>query len=772
VVGPVRLLRRLTLSQARTVAVDAAFVLALVAVAVAGLGATYTETEFWWIAMLGALLAVLSTVVVTIVLRWPSVVAALLVLLWYFLLGPLLCLRQQDGLPGPSGWRLLVDETLFGWKDLLTTLPPVDGESRLLVLPWVLGLVTGLLATVLSMVKSRRALVSGPLPLLPPLALLALVILLGVGRPHQLWLQGGAFGVLALAWLGLRNARISAPVRSTQGKLVRIGTGAALVGVAGLLSLPVGTWASGGDADRVILRTHVDPPFDVGQYPSPLASFRRYVQLPPGRSDPRNLHDTELFTIEGVPAGSRVRIAVLDRYDGVVWGASNNAQPPGSPGAASDTYQRVSSVIDNPARGRHVDARVTIGPGYSGVWLPTTGALQSLRFDGPDSTTLSESFRYNLATSSAVTPSGVRPGDVYTFTSVPPDDDLTPQSTTTGVVGAAADAAGFLDTQAVQWSEGESQPMRRVFAIARHLKTEGKYSDGVIESEKIYHAGHNRYRLTDDTGGVNAPFVVGNDEQYAALMALLANRIGVPARVVFGAVVPEGGHVTGADVHAWVEVQVSDGSWRTLPTDLFMDKDRPAEQQTTRQQQQSGTVVPPPAPIPPPSTTGEQNDADMKVRKNRSTAKDVQDDQAGPVSVWVQRLVAYVGVPLVAITILLSSVVVAKLLRRRRRRTRARISARFVGAWRELVDHARDLGQAVPVGAGVTRREQSRLLGTPGAGTLAQRADSHVFGPRLPRPRDAESFWEAVEAERRAMSEGVSLRRRVRAALNLTTFRP
>jgi hypothetical protein len=72
----------------------------------------------------------------------------------------------------------------------------------------------------------------------------------------------------------------------------------------------------------------------------------------------------------------------------------------------------------------------------------------------------------------------------------------------------------------------------------------------------------------------------------------------------------------------------------------------------------------------------------------------------------------------------------------------------------------------------VTRREQSRLLGTPGAGPLAQRADSHVFGPRLPRPRDAESFWEAVEAERRAMSEGVSLRRRVRAALNLTTFRP
>ena len=181
----------------------------------------------------------------------------------------------------------------------------------------MLGLVTGLLAMVLSLVRTRRPLVAAPLPLLPPLVLLALVILLGVGRPDSLWLQGGVFAVLALAWLGLRYGRASTPVKSTQGQLVRIGTGAALVGVAGLLALPVGTWASGGDEDRVILRSQVDPPFDVGQYPSPLASFRRYVELPKGKTSALNLHDVTLFTIEGVPAGARVRLAVLDRYDGV-----------------------------------------------------------------------------------------------------------------------------------------------------------------------------------------------------------------------------------------------------------------------------------------------------------------------------------------------------------------------------------------------------------------------------------------------------------------------
>jgi hypothetical protein len=656
---------------------------------------------------------------------------------------------------------------LFGWKDLLTTLPPVDGSSRLLVLPWLLGLLTGLLGAGLSLVRTRRPLVSAPLPLLAPLALLALVILLGTGRPGSLWLQGMVFGVLSLAWLGLRFARTATPVRSLQGRLTRLGTGAVLLGVAGLLAMPVGTWASGGDEGRVILRSHVDPPFDVGQYPSPLASFRRYVELPKGQQSPLNLHDTTLFTIEGVPTGTRVRIAVLDRYDGVVWGASNNAQP----GVVNDTYQRVSSVIDNPVTGTPVDARVTIGPGWSGVWLPSVGALQTLRFLSGDREALSESFRYNLGTSSAVVPVGVRPGDVYTFTSVLPRDDLTPQTATSGNLGEAADAAGFLDTQAVQWSEGERLPMRRVLAVARHLKSEGKYSDGVVESEKIYHAGHNRYRLTDDTGGVNSPFVVGNDEQYAAWMALLANRIGVPARVVFGAIVPAGGVVTGADVHAWVELQVADGSWRTLPTDLFMDDDRPAEQQTTRRQQLSGSVIPPPAPIPPPSTAGEQNDAELKVRKNRSTAKTATEEDAGAVSVWAGRLVRYVGVPLVAITILLSSVVVAKLLRRRRRRTRAKVSARFVGAWRELVDHARDLGQPIPVGMGVTRREQSAEIVSPGARTLAFQADSHVFGPRVPRPLDAEDYWRQVDRERDLMSASVSWWQRFRAALNLTTFR-
>ena len=44
---------------------------------------------------------------------------------------------------------------------MLTTLPPVDGDGPLLVLPWALGLATGLLGARARLVRTRRPLVAG-----------------------------------------------------------------------------------------------------------------------------------------------------------------------------------------------------------------------------------------------------------------------------------------------------------------------------------------------------------------------------------------------------------------------------------------------------------------------------------------------------------------------------------------------------------------------------------------------------------------------------------
>ena len=89
--------------------------------------------------------------------RWPAVAPVLLAVLAFFLLGGPLCLRAAGAVaPTPRTLGLLTDQLVLGWKDLLTTLPPVDGDGPLLVLPWALGLAAGTLGAVLAGV-SRRA---------------------------------------------------------------------------------------------------------------------------------------------------------------------------------------------------------------------------------------------------------------------------------------------------------------------------------------------------------------------------------------------------------------------------------------------------------------------------------------------------------------------------------------------------------------------------------------------------------------------------------------
>ncbi len=748
--------------------VDIALTLGLTGVALSAFGTSFTGWDHLVVGLVGAVIAVTVTHV-TRAAGWPIVSAVVICLALFFLLGGPLCLRSLGDtsvLPGGSTLAGVADQAIFGWKDLLTTLPPVDGDGPLLVLPWMTGMLAGLVGVGLAHLSVRRAWLAAALPVLGMTAVLSGVILLGVRHPQSLLLQGSVFAGLALSWLAIRARRASAAVHGGTTSYVRGVAAAAMLALAAGVAYPVSALLADDD-ERAVARNWVEPPFDIGRYPSPLAGFRKYVDLQ-GRSDPANVYDKTLFDIDGVPARTRVRIATMDRYDGMVWGASDNALP----GPADDSFQRVSSTIDNPAVGEEVDVTVTLGEGYSGVWLPTVGALRSMSFETGDARAKAEVFRYNLATSTAVVPSGLQPGDRYSFTAVRPDDELTDETVGSSEVTGLPAAASFIQGPAEKWTEDAGvDPMDRVLAAAEHLRTEGKYSDGVGRTERIYVAGHSAWRLSDEF--VNAPQIVGNDEQYAATMALIANDIGVPARVVLGAVVPEGGRVTGKDVSAWVELRAADGSWRTLPTEAFMSTTPPADQVPETNTPMSGTVIPPPNPIPPPSDAGEQSDADLKERKATRTRADQDEGGLIPgLPAWVRAVLAYVGGPLLLLALLLGAVVGLKAWRRHRRRSAESPSARFVGAWRELVDHARDLGHAVPLGPTVTRREQSVGIVSGQAGALARRADGFVFGPHVPEVAAATTYWESIDAERRAMSQEVGRWQRFRAATSLRSLRP
>ncbi len=441
--------------------------------------------EFWWIGMLGALLAVLDARSRwRVMLRWPSVVAA--VASWSpgsSCSARVLALRQQaSACPTPESWRLLVDEALFGWKDLLTTLPPVDGESRLLVLPWrarpgrpgcsAPSLIAGAQPPYGARRRRCRCCRRWPCS--------ALVILLGVTRPHSLWLQGVAFAVLALAWLGLRFARDAAPVRSAQGKLARLGAGAALVArgrAAGPARRHLGARRRRGPGGPAHLRR---PAVRRRAVPLP-AGVVPQVRQAAGRCEATRRTSTTptLFSIEGVPAGSRVRLAVLDRYDGVVWGASNDAQPGRQPTTPTSGSRR---VIDNPVarqvgrRPGHHRARAGAGSG-----CPRSARCRPCTSTRADRQRLSRVLPLQpghlLRRGAGGTAARRR---LHVHRRAARRTRSPPRRCRRATSARPPTRRGFLDTQAVQWSEGESQPMRRVFAIARHLKSEGKYSDGVV----------------------------------------------------------------------------------------------------------------------------------------------------------------------------------------------------------------------------------------------------------------------------------------------------
>ena len=301
-------------------------------------------------------------------------------------------------------------------------------------------------------------------------------------------------------------------------------------------------------------------------------------------------------------------------------------------------------------------------------------------------------------------------------------------------------------------------------AVARHLREAGKYSDGAGD-EAQYLPGHSVGRLTSFLA---ARQLVGDDEQYAAIFALMANFLGVPTRVVLGAAPESGGVVKGKDVHAWVEVHVADGSWLPIPTSEFMpdtskrpDKIPPQEQQNT-----SASVVPPPNAVHPPSTNDSPDQPNTRVDHRRS---DKQSANGGGFHIPHAIVVVgtYGGPPVLAILLACLGIVGTKLLRRNRRRTRGAPSTRVAAGWRELI--ARDLGGAVP--AGQTRREDARSVAPLGLEPLASSADAVVFGPGRPPPESATWYWSEVDRMRNQMSNAVSRWQRLRAAVSLRSLR-
>ncbi len=715
--------------------VDALAPLLLTGLALAGWATTYDGNRW--------LLAGLGGAGVAGLLAWwlarhgwgADVLFVLLIPLYLFTAGPIAEIRLSGRLV-----QDLITDTLNSWTFLVGSHPLLESDGALLLPPYVVGLLSGGLATSVALRSTSPA-----APLVAPLIAFGGIQVLGREEPG--WLLGLLFALTAAGWILLRGLRLEAR-HAPVALLTRLGLAVLVLGLVAAVARPVADRVPVAAAPQLVLRDTV-PAYDVSELETPLAEFRRFTRQLPGALG--NVHESPLLTVSGLEPGTRLRFVALDTYDQLQMRAGDQTVPD----RGDDRFLRIGSAIDNPADGDEEFVQVEVHKDWDSHWVPSAGAVQWFGFDGQRSAARQRGFRYNPATSTGVMTSDLTGRDVYEFTAVLPDNRLTPKMEPYAAQdGELYEQARFMHVPAHGWASGETRPMAAVFRVAEVLRLTGRYSNGATEQEAAkYGPGHDRTRL--------GPFFIygsltGDDEQYAPVMAMAAIRLGVPARVVVGAVVPEDGVVSGRDVSAWVELRVADGSWRTLPTEAFMSRTPPEADRFDQNPDQSIRLPPgtklPDIQLDPP-----------KDEPKKDKAQPVERDVDGDSSWW--RWLLVVGVVLI---LLAAAVVpVAKLVRRRRRLHHARITRRYAGAWLELVDLARDLGMAIP--RGLTRHAEALLIGH--GEDAAWEADRTIFGIDEPDAAAASAFWRRVEVERRALRVAAPWPRRLLASVNPTSLR-
>jgi hypothetical protein len=733
-------------------------------IAAAALWPVYESREFLVLVGvtfgLGAVVAVLGAL-----FRWGTWLVTLATVGVYLLAGVPLAVPGQAVrgiLPTPNGFLDLLAATALSWKQLVTIVLPVGSYQALLVPAFILVL----LSTVIGLSVALRAPV-GELGTLAPAALFVSGIVLGptvaampIGTGLGLFVVL-LFWLLWFRWMRRRSARIA--LQHSRGVTAssadrRLAAARALVSAAVIVavSIAAGTGVAvvlPADVPRDVLRARVQQPFDPRAYPSPLSEFRGYLQT--GQAD------AVLLEVAGLPSGGRLRLATLDSYDGIVYSVGSDQVS-----SASGSFTRLPDRLDQSlVDGDEAALTVTV-EGYTGVWVPGAGQLERITFTGPTRTMRSDAFYYNDNSGTAAVLTGLVRGDSYQSVSVIPrsPDSLAALRPGSAVLPSPAVLPDELEQALARYVQAGDRPGVQLQAMLDGLKTDGYVSHGTLPEEPASRSGHGADRISEL---VTDQPMLGDAEQYAVAAALMARRLGFPARVVIGFVPQPAGDsaaeavpVIGSDVSAWIEV-ASTAGWVTIdPNPLVRDiPARAPEDPSVVSRPQS--VVPPALPDP------------VELR-DPAPPESISEDPPAPPDPLLALLLAAATVAawtVLGLGVLLSPVLLialAKARRRHLRRTRSTPLDRIRGGWREFSDAVLDHGIDVPAGA--TRTELAALLPGTDPRTLAVSVDRAVFSPERPGDAAAEDVWTAVTALRRALGAGSRRTDRLRALVSLRSL--
>lgn len=750
----------------RQAGIDAGVLLLLLGLGVLGFGPTFGGDARYLVAGLGGVLLGLGIAWAGALLRWGLWAMIGVFLGTYLLLGNPLAAPQEaflGFLPTLQSLRILIVGVVFSWKDILTVADPVGTASGMLVVPFLAAMLCAVVAGTLAW-RLRNPYWS----MLPALTMFVVGIAFGTNRASLPEVRGILLVVGAMAWLAYRrdiarsdirtrvaiNPAGTDPTTATAGRNRRLALGAGVLAAAAVLTLALSPVIA-ADPDRKVLRDVVEPPVDLFAYPSPLTSFRKYV---------KDNSDTVLFTVDGLPEGERVRLAALDAYDGVVYNV--NPQAAGNFARVGDAQQLGDVDPDDLEGGTSAQLSFEIQD-YSGVWLPAGGELQGVQLGGPRAAELGRSLYYNDDARTALSTVGVQSGDTYEVNAVFPETFSEEQLAKYGfadlTLPRVQNDPPVIAAKASEYIGAVAEPIERTRRLEQVLSAQGFFSNGKEDEAKSL-PGHGAARMLSL---LDADQMVGDDEQYAVAMALMARKVNIPARVVMG-FYPDWDEVgdstgpleiKGEDVHAWVEVAFDGVGWVPFNPTPPEDNEPVPPQQQPKSSPKPQVLQPPPPPQEPaelpPDSAPEPQDAEERE-------KDLLDELA--------PYLAIIGIALIPVVVLLVPLLIIALLKRKRRKRReyeGMPAQRVGGGWSELVSLATDLGAETNPRA--TRRESARELGAafPGSSEsttlLAARADAGIFAAGDPSEEEVRDYWRDVRSSLDGMAGSVGFWKRQRA---------
>lgn len=543
---------------------------------------------------------------------------------------------------------------------------------------------------------------------------------------------------------------------------------------------------------RLAVRDHYDPPVMLHDHTSPLSTLRSYV---------RNHRDETVLTARGLPAGMPVRMAVMTCFDGNVWNIAGCTD-----GGAPVTYHGLGTDDRTPRDGETTVTFTAEKTLAGSNWLPIAGVPRSVAIhtagDGvgaaagtgtePDSVSTGSAGHgvfYHAETNSAVYPAGMPDRLTYTvigpLTALPSDAEIASAKATSPKPASLKDVPGAIGTLAASVAGGQDTGGETAQALAKWLHAEGWFSHGSSDEHPSL-AGHGSHRIAAMLSGEG---MVGDSEQYASLMALMAQTLGLNSRVVFG-FIPKGDdgtlsdarstrvdgqpvtEFTGNDVEAWTEIEFEALGWvaffptppETKTTDDASIASSPNTDHSVHQAPAPLTEPPREEPSRPTGApaSGADEGTDERERPWHSILRGV-----GIIMLWLS--------PVWLFMIVVAAMVLRAKLRLRMARNRGTPRDRLVAGWLSLTNLAQYGGLLAQLPYATRRMQAVRLCDRfPDCASiiriLAEQADHAAFSGDPVSVEEVQSYWRSVDQVRAHLL--ASLPRRIRWLLPIMPFIP